>query len=134
MTTPPPIDAARIRAHLSVVLRDVAPLGLDLPMTIGPEVDPDDGSVGVRLGFPDGSRTLYGWEELTPGEELERIADAVHEWILEALPAHHRSTAWPPCPAHPGTHPLEVHRLGEAVTWACPVTGDPHTALGALAP
>lgn len=122
-----------LRAFLALVLRDARDLGLDLRLEIVP---------GSALG--EDPRSLYlrmqdGLTMLTDGDggrghaqERATLADTVHDWIVEELPALHQPTNWPPCSLHPQTHPLQVGSDGDAVLWVCPATGQAQAAVGEL--
>lgn len=126
-------DLARLRGHLAVVLGDVAELGVDLDLEIERATDPDTGPGAAYLaGLGGCSLVLPGWEASSPSHELELIADRVHDWVVEELPGLHRPSDWPRCPLHPGTHPLQVRRDVDAVSWTCPRTGAALAAVGRL--
>lgn len=128
------IDLERLRGLVAVVLRDVGDLGPDLQIEVvpGSAMGADPGTVYLRI--QDGLTMLYpGPEGSRPAEELARLADQLHEWIVEELPSHHRPTNWPPCPVHPDTHPLEVRLDQDDVVWACPRAGTTHARVGELA-
>ncbi|WP_134767066.1 hypothetical protein [Nocardioides sp. 1609] len=124
-----------LRAFLALVLRDAAALGLDGDLDVVPETRSLDQPHATYLVVPGGCSWLHGGDDdLTPAQELERVADLVHEWIVEELPGRHLRTNWPRCPDHPDTHPLEVRRHEDVVAWTCPRTGTPHARVGALPP
>jgi len=64
-------------------------------------------------------------------EQLARVAGQVQDWASEEL--HGTPAAnWPPCPEHPGTHPLEAAVRDGAARWSCPETGAAVAAVGGL--
>jgi hypothetical protein len=76
-----------------------------------------DQGTGLWLGEP----------EEDPSGALFRASEAVQEAAIEALRG-----AWPECPDHPDTHPLELHEAGDRPAWACPVTGRSVAPVGEL--
>jgi hypothetical protein len=67
--------------------------------------DADGGSgTGVWLGDPD--------EDLSWA--FGRATEVIQEAAIEAVHG-----AWPECPHHPGTHPLEIDEVDGHVVWVC---------------
>ena len=64
-------------------------------------------------------------------DRIAMVADQVQEWVIEALWAT-APTNWPPCPDHPGTHPLSANVANGAAVWTCPKDGSSFVAIGAL--
>jgi hypothetical protein len=68
-----------------------------------------------------------------PGEEfsdaLYRASEVIQEAAIEAVHG-----AWPECPDHPDSHPLELHEAGTELTWACPAGGRRVATVGELSP
>jgi hypothetical protein len=60
------------------------------------------------------------------------VADQIQEIVIEALWGQGRSTTWPECPSHPGSHPLQAASQSGAPTWVCPASGRGWSAIGAL--
>lgn len=76
------------------------------------------GDVGVSGGA--------GVDDESAAEEAARVADAAHTELVESLWGR-RPTNWPPCPAHPTTHPLALAPGDDddpRPRWTCPLTGD----------
>lgn len=70
---------------------------------------------------PDGAGTgLWTDPALSDSQQFAEVADRVHEAVVEGRWHAGLSTAWPPCPRHPDTHPLGVELRGEEVLWTCP--------------
>ncbi|MBC3760985.1 hypothetical protein ACUN7V_02900 [Quadrisphaera oryzae] len=69
----------------------------------------------------------YDDDAESEAQEAFRIADTAQEALLESMPAVGRPTNWPPCPAHPTTHPLALAAGDDddpRPRWTCPLTGD----------
>jgi hypothetical protein len=83
------------------------------------------------LWSPDGSGTGIRVELLAPeAERVAMIADQVQEWVIEELWGS-APTNWPPCPNHPGSHPLAASARDVAM-WSCPADGTPVAPVGSL--
>ena len=124
-----------LRRFLALVLDDVRTLGLGLEEEFAVSPGPPSWETphAVYLDFPTGTWMIHpGLDDQTPADELERIADQVHEWVVEELPNRHRPTNWPACPAHPTTHPLEVRQVAGDVVWVCPRTEQVVVPVGEL--
>ena len=109
------------RSRPGVLRLGPAPDGI--PSGMGHEVpslwlwDADAGSgTGVWLGDPDEdhSRAVF------------RATDMIQEAAIEAVHG-----AWPECPDHPNSHPLEPGG-DEVAHWICPVTGLSVAVVGEL--
>ncbi len=124
---------AAARAAVDLVLRDARSSGLALEVGVRVEHDAY-GSGLVRLDLPDGtgSGVWVDGREDDPVDELVRVTDSVHDWLVEALPSRGLPTNWPRCPQHPDTHPLEVRRHGGTAAWTCPRSGVAHATVGEL--
>jgi hypothetical protein len=58
---------------------------------------------------------------LTPAEQIVELADHVQDWTVEALNAAALSdAAWPECPRHLNSHPLQATLVAQEPTWVCP--------------
>lgn len=92
---------------------------------------PDGSTHWVRM--PDSSR-LGVWisDEEPLREQRQRVVETVHDEIVEWLWSAGRSTAWPPCPWHPDTHPLQVEEQAGKIVWACPRTSEQVAQVGEL--
>jgi hypothetical protein len=87
----------------------------------------------MTLGFPDGSVHGTDLSQATQqAEVLERMADMVHEWVVEEMWSWGRPSNWPRCGAHPDSHPMWVARIGSEVVWACPTGDAPPIPVGSL--
>ncbi|MER7689564.1 hypothetical protein [Streptomyces sp. NPDC097610] len=113
------------RRALDAVLRD-----LRAQCSVQPDVrEPEDDYPGLILYAPDGSgQGVYG-------VGLAEVADGVQDWAVEALWAEGESAVWPPCPAHPDSHPLSATVVEGVAVWVCPKEGEvPVCPIGELPP
>lgn len=80
------------------------------------------GGIGTAIKIPDSSGLPARVRDLA-----EQFQDAVTEelWSAGSEPA------WPPCPRHPGSHPLEAVAMNVA-TWRCPMSGIVVAQVGQL--
>ena len=122
---------ARAARLLALVLRDVAtcaeielrvqhdyrpPAALGLPS----DEDMPHGDM-LMVWTPDGSGTgIWIDGALADHELLVEICDKVQEAVTDWRWHAGLSTAWPPCPWHPSSHPLGVGLRGTQVVWSCP--------------
>lgn len=82
---------------------------------------------GSRIGMP-----LDGY--VSDDERDLLLAEQMQGFIQEELPGVGRSSAWPNCPAHPGTHPLVPSNHAKPLSWVCPHTKATVVAVGSLKP
>lgn len=87
---------------------------------------------GVRLVFHDASVQWSRVDEQSDAEVLERVADMVHDYVVEDMWSLGRRSNWPACPEHPDAHPLVVSRVDDDVAWACPRGGATRIPIGHL--
>ena len=107
--------------NLDLVLRDLAVPGGVTPTAITQKPQ------FVFLYGVDGSAT-----GIDPDLPLAELADRVQDWAVEDLWTRGLPTNWPPCPAHPGTHPLDAAEDRERAVWRCPATGAVIAEVGSL--
>jgi len=107
--------------NLDLVLRDLAVPGGVTPTAM--TRDPDF----VFLYGVDGSST-----GIDPDLPLAELASRVQDWAVEDLGTRRLPTNWPPCPVHPGTHPLRAAEDGDRAVWRCPAQGEVIAAVGSL--
>jgi hypothetical protein len=125
------MDAILVDA-LGPVLRDLRATGVPEP-EIRDEDWADDPELATAMlcnasGGCTGVRVDRGEPE---PERIAMMADQVQEWVIEELwPT--APTNWPPCPDHPGTHPLTAKVAKGVAMWTCPGDGSPFVAVGAL--
>lgn len=102
------------------------------------ELRPEDWSdspdqITAMLWDPDGSGT--GVSVMRNDSKAQRIvaaADQLQEAAIDALRSFGRATAWPPCPQHPGGHPLRAALHDGKPSWVCPALGEPVAKIGGL--
>ncbi|MGY2064966.1 hypothetical protein [Blastococcus sp. SYSU DS0619] len=117
---------------LDPVLRDLRAGGLPVDRIAASDWPGDDGVAGAMLWRADGTGAGVSVVLDRPiAEQVAHVADMVHDWAIDGLWGTER-TDWPPCPDHPGTHPLRVERSGSEVRWSCPRTGRGVCRVGEL--
>ncbi len=128
------MDSALAEA-LTPVLRDLETTGSVRPLIRDEQWSDYPGQVTAMLGSPDGTGQGVSAMAGEPwAERVAAVADQVQDWVVEELCSLGRPTNWPPCPAHPQSHPLSaVVRDGRAV-WACPRTDQVISGIGQLTP
>src|SRR4051812_20010325 len=95
-------------------------LRLGPPPDSAPAVDPWGNAVSSLWLWETGGQGTGVWigdPDEDPSWALFRASEAVQEAAIEAVRG-----AWPECPDHPGSHPLELHETGSAPAWVCPVS------------
>lgn len=137
--SPPGVEAALTGVMADV---DAHAVGLRLqgPARPGARVpDPDrggawtDDEAAFWVWQDDGSGTgCFLDPEAPDAESAVHVADVVHDAAIDALWGQGRDTAWPPCPSHPGVHPLVVVQGRPEPRWACPRSGTVHAPVGGL--
>jgi hypothetical protein len=118
---------------LGPVLRDVRVSGVPEPQVLDDDWADDPAMpTAMLLLSPDGSRASLRVDRDEPEpHRIAMVADQVQEWVIEELwPT--APTNWPPCPDHPGTHPLTAKVVHGDAMWTCPADGSPFVAVGAL--
>src|SRR5205807_543085 len=71
---------------------------------------------------PSGSETrvaIVGTQELW--QDIADTAARMQEVAIEALWFEAQPVAWPDCPYHPKTHPLEAAVVSARAVWRCPL-------------
>lgn len=81
--------------------------------------------------YVDGDWEFY--DDLTVGgpDLVVTVADRVQDDIVENLQPE-SATNWPPCPAHPRTHPMRPAVVNGEAVWIC-TNGTPYAPIGSLA-
>jgi hypothetical protein len=120
-------------AALEPVLRDLA-----TPEGVLPEVRDEPwgaaGTASAMLYAADGSGGGISIEVGSPlPTQVAALADQVQDWAVEALWSLHRPTNWPPCPRHPGRHPLAADEISGRAVWICPADKTEVSAIGDVA-
>ena len=125
-----------LAATLAPLLRDLEAAHIPSPRIQPSEWNP--GSPSAMLYGEDGSGWGISLQADAPRpEQLAQLADQVQEWAVEVLWSTGRSAAWPPCPEHPDSHPLQPQVADEftdeaAAVWRCPKSGHVIAAIGGL--
>ncbi|MBO1754260.1 hypothetical protein [Allobranchiibius sp. CTAmp26] len=70
-------------------------------------------------------------EDIDWPSRLWATTTAVEAHIQEAGASSGRSN-WPPCPAHPRTHPLDARMVEDDMVWCCPETSEQVAPVGQL--
>ncbi len=60
--------------------------------------------------------------------QVASLADQIQEFAIEYL----RSTSWPECLLHPGTHPMDAAVFETRAVWCCPKSHEVLADVGAL--
>ena len=120
-------------AALEPVLRDLA-----LPGGVLPDVRDEPwgaaGTASAMLYAADGSGAgVSTWVGSPLPTQVAALADQVQDWAVEALWSLHRPTNWPPCPRHPGSHPLAAGEIDGRAVWICPADQIEVSAIGGVA-
>jgi len=117
---------------LTAVLRD-ADASYPLPVTVDlmPRGSIDDVNAWITV---DGESKLGVRAGRGPAsaELIADIADQVGDWLVEQLPVAGLPAVWPPCPLHPGAHPLQARVVEDEASWMCPVVDGRVAAVGSL--
>ena len=124
----------RLESILGPILRDVA---RTCDVTL--EVVDERWLPAVQQEFsfvvrdPSGSETrvaIVGTQELW--QDIADTAEKMQEVAVEALWFEAQRVAWPDCPHHSNTHPLEAAVVSARAVWRCPVTREVVAEIGSL--
>jgi hypothetical protein len=123
----------RLAAALDLVFADLARCDHGMPTVTESDWVGMDDELGVMLTDADGmGRGVSIRTDLDDVENLVRVADQVQEFVHEHLQWFGGlPVAWPRCPDHPYSHPLDPVVAGAAV-WRCPTTRRVIGAIGSL--
>ncbi|PZA21627.1 hypothetical protein DMO24_09310 [Modestobacter versicolor] len=115
------------------VLRDLRRTGAPLPARLeDSDWDQSTDSATAMLWSAGGSGVgIRVFRDASLVDQVVDVTDQVQEWAVEELAVSGR-TDWPPCPKHPGTHPLRAERHDGAAWWACPRDGTPVAEVGTV--
>lgn len=118
---------------LAPVLRDVARAGLLAPRFGDAGGIDDDDYAAVMMWGEGGGQSLSVPRHAALVARVVVAADQVQEWVIESQLWGTAPTNWPPCPAHPDSHPLQA-LLARDVTaaWTCPHDGVAMAPIGAV--
>ncbi len=82
------------------------------------------------------SRTVRGGliepDGMSGSDLVVFVTDQIQDFVVEELAASNRSSAWPECPHHPGTHPLRPVLDAGRARWSCHVLGQVVADIGEL--
>jgi hypothetical protein len=73
---------------------------------------------------------IVGTQELW--QDIADTAERMQEVAVEALWFEAQSVAWPDCPDHSNTHPLEAAVVSSRAVWRCPLTRQVIAEIGSL--
>jgi hypothetical protein len=125
---------SRVSAMLAPILRDADATGVARPR-IAVETAATD-RARVTISGVHGDSYSFDVQLDRPSHlsvhVLAEVAERVQEWIIEELWAS--GSNWPPCPAHPSSHPLEIKVKQDSVVWTCPRDAKVSIPLGTLGP
>jgi hypothetical protein len=122
-------------ALLHTIFNDMATSCIDLRIDTMPDGDAtnsDSDETVVFVFLPGGESIGLIVPPLISDAVALQAGDAIHEAVIEARWAAGLSTAWPPCPFHPNSHPLFLQAVASGVSWACPDTSALLHELGRL--
>jgi len=123
----------RLECAMAPVLHDMRATGVPMPSLIdGQAWDSGLGTANAMVWSRNGSG-IGVHIDLAASliEQIGQVTVPLHEWAVEELAATNR-TNWPPCPRHPGTHPLEPAEQADGWWWTCPRDAVAVTAVGHL--
>jgi hypothetical protein len=122
-----------LAAALDPVLRDLARPGGVLPDIRDEPWTDDPQTAGAMLYAADGSGMGVSVALGKPRHaQVAAVSDQVQEWAVEALWSLGRPTNWPPCPRHPGRHPLAADDRAGRAAWICPADQTEISEIGRL--
>lgn len=122
-----------MRSALGPVLRDLQAAGGPVPRVEDDDWVDNPGWSSVMLWSADGSGAGVSVDLTAPEDErIAWVAGMVREWAIEDLWRSEGPTNWPPCPAHPDTHPATPAVRGTGAIWICPVNQLPVAKVGKL--
>jgi hypothetical protein len=118
---------------LAPVLADVTTTGAPVPRVVddGWAADAETASAMLWSAAGHGAGVSVPLGVGRP-DQVARVADMVQAWVVEELWGSEQGTNWPPCPHHPGTHPLAAEVRDGAARWCCPQDGTAVAVVGAL--
>jgi hypothetical protein len=123
----------QLQRALDQVFRDLRSTGVPLPRVADERWSEDPDAETAMLWSEDGSGVgVFVLVDEPAADQLTRVADTVHDWVLDELRGTD-AVAWPPCPRHPGSHPLEVATGPDGEpAWTCPRDRTPVCRIGEL--
>jgi hypothetical protein len=118
---------------LAPVMQDLTTTGAPVPRVVDDGWAADAATASAMLwsvaGHGSGISVPLGAPR---ADQVAQVADMVQDWVVEELWGNEEGTNWPPCPDHPGAHPLEAVVRDGAARWTCPHEGTAVAVVGAL--
>jgi hypothetical protein len=126
-------EEAVLREAMAPILRDIRATGAILPAIV-PEAHEDRGEDYICAWITEGALGTGIWVPVagSRADQIFCVAEQLVEWECEKLADAGRPAAWPPCPEHPGRHPLRPEVTGELAVWQCPESERLVSKIGAL--
>ena len=87
-----------------------------------------NGPLSARLWESTSGMGIFIERDMSFEGQVASIAEQVQEFAIESL----RSTSWPECLLHPGTHPMDAAVFGTRAVWRCPKAREVLADIGAL--
>jgi hypothetical protein len=125
-------EQQQLQAALAPILRDMRATGAVLP-DIVPEAHEDRGEDFVCAWIDDGDLGGCGisvWITESPADQVSQLAEQLVEWANDVQLG--RTAVWPPCPDHPGRHPLWPDSEDGRAVWKCTNSDLVVCTIGAL--
>jgi hypothetical protein len=130
-------EAAHIDEEL---MQSLSPVLSDIARTVAVPIEIRDeewssfpGQLTAMIYTQDGTGTgvsVMAYDELA--QRVALAADQLQDIVVEALWTAERSTSWPECPIHPGTHPLNAELTAAGPMWRCARSGVDIVEIGSL--
>jgi hypothetical protein len=117
---------------MAPVLRDLRSAEVAPPRIEDRDWADDPDSASAMLWSQDRSGVgVYVSRSASAPDRVAMVTDQVQDWAIEQLWGR-AATNWPPCPRHPGTHPMRVSVRDEVAVWTCPAGGAAITPVGTV--
>ena len=121
-----------MRRSIEPILRDLQSAGIAQPRIEAADWSGSSDWPSVMLWSPSGSGAGVQVSRLArTSEQVASVADQVRDFVIEELWSH-ASTNRPPCPRHPGTHPMKALAQDDVAAWVCPVDDTMMSIIGSL--
>jgi hypothetical protein len=118
---------------LAPVLQDLTTAGAPVPRVVDDDWAADAATASAMLWSAAGHGSGVSVSLGAPrADQVAQVAGMVQDWVVEELWGAEQGTNWPPCPHHPGAHPLQAAVRDGAARWACPLEGTEVAVVGAL--
>lgn len=101
--------------------------GITVAVSSEPALDDPDYDSFWLLSSTEGSQTrIVVLKDLPRIVQDVAVAEQLQEFVIEERATHGLTAAWPDCPEHPATHPLNAVEAGDHAVWVCPKSGASH--------